>query len=101
MTAVYSLLLFLSGMTALILEVAWFRRLAQLVGGTSIALAGVLAAVIGGMAIGAFFFGALCLALGLGVPAGRWVDALLAVLLLLLALTIVNRVRGALKEVAR
>ncbi|MHC4847490.1 MAG: fused MFS/spermidine synthase [Planctomycetota bacterium] len=58
MIAIYSALLFLSGMTALVLEVAWFRRLAQLVGGTSIALAGVLAAVIGGMAIGAFLFGA-------------------------------------------
>jgi spermidine synthase len=52
------LLLFFSGMSALVLEVAWFRRCAQLVGGTSIALAGVLAAVIGGMAIGAVIFGA-------------------------------------------
>jgi len=57
-TRIASLLLFCSGTTALILEVAWFRRLAQIVGGTSVALAGVLAAVIGGMAIGAFLFGA-------------------------------------------
>jgi len=57
-TALCSLLLFLSGTTALVLEVAWFRRCAQLVGGTSVALAGVLAAVIGGMALGAFLFGA-------------------------------------------
>ena len=39
------------------MEVAWFRRLAQVAGATSVALAGVLAAVIGGMAIGSFLFG--------------------------------------------
>ncbi|MEM8884778.1 MAG: fused MFS/spermidine synthase [Planctomycetota bacterium] len=57
MTRRYCFLLFCSGMSVLILEVAWFRRMAQLVGGTATALAGVLAAVIGGMAIGAFLFG--------------------------------------------
>lgn len=73
-------------------------------------MAGVVAVQIGasrrydgpmGKSDRAFVFGALCLALGLGAPTGRWVDALLAVVLLLLALTIVNRSRGALKEVAR
>ena len=46
----------------------------------------------------AFVFGALCLALGLGVPAGIWIDVILAVMALLLMLTIFNRCRGALKE---
>lgn len=50
-------LLFLSGAGALILEVAWFRRTAQVAGATSVAMAGVLAAVIGGMALGAYLFG--------------------------------------------
>jgi spermidine synthase len=50
-------LLFLSGAGALILEVAWFRRTAQVAGATSVAMAGVLAAVIGGMALGAHLFG--------------------------------------------
>jgi len=46
----------------------------------------------------AFVFGALCLALGLGAPAGIWIDVVLAVMALLLMLTIFNRCRGALKE---
>ena len=50
-------LLFCSGAAALILEVAWFRRMAQITGATSIALAAVLAAVIGGMALGAWWIG--------------------------------------------
>jgi spermidine synthase len=50
-------LLVLSGAGGLVLEVAWFRRLAQVVGGSSVALAGVLAAVIGGMALGAWIVG--------------------------------------------
>jgi spermidine synthase len=50
-------LLFLSGAGALILEVSWFRRTAQVAGATSVAMAGVLAAVIGGMALGSYLFG--------------------------------------------
>ena len=50
-------LLFCSGAAALVLEVAWFRRMSQVAGGDSIAMAGVLAAVIGGMAIGAWWLG--------------------------------------------
>jgi CDP-diacylglycerol--glycerol-3-phosphate 3-phosphatidyltransferase len=46
----------------------------------------------------AFWFGALGLALGLGVPPGDWINALLGVMLVLLILTIVNRARAALKE---
>ncbi len=50
-------LLFFSGAGALVLEVVWFRRLAQVAGATSVALAAVLAAIIGGMALGAFLGG--------------------------------------------
>lgn len=48
----------------------------------------------------AFVLGALGLALGLGAPGGRWVGVLLGLVLLLLVLTIRNRARGALREVA-
>jgi len=47
----------------------------------------------------AFVFGALCLLLALGVPRGIWIDLLLWVVVSLLALTILNRARGALGEV--
>ena len=57
MTLRFAILLFFSGAAALVLEVAWFRRLAQVAGATSVALAGVLAAVIGGMALGSLLFG--------------------------------------------
>lgn len=53
------LLLFVSGAGALLLEVAWFRRMAQVTGATSVALAAVLAAVLGGMAIGSAWIGRL------------------------------------------
>jgi CDP-diacylglycerol--glycerol-3-phosphate 3-phosphatidyltransferase len=46
----------------------------------------------------AFVFGALGLALGLGAPAGRWLDAVVWVVAALLAITVVNRVRAALRE---
>lgn len=43
----------------------------------------------------ALVFGALCLALGLGAPAGRWLDVLLGLVLGLLVLTVVQRARRA------
>ncbi|MBI4192828.1 MAG: CDP-alcohol phosphatidyltransferase family protein [Betaproteobacteria bacterium] len=46
----------------------------------------------------AFVFGALGLALGLGIEAGRWVDVLMLVLAALTAVTIFNRMRNALIE---
>ena len=49
----------------------------------------------------ALVFGALCLALGLGVPAGRWLDVLLALVIVLLAWTVVKRARAALAERAK
>ena len=48
----------------------------------------------------AFVFVALALALGLGVEAGRWVDLLMVTLAVLTAVTIVNRMRNGLKELA-
>jgi CDP-diacylglycerol--glycerol-3-phosphate 3-phosphatidyltransferase len=48
----------------------------------------------------AFAFSALAVLLGLGVPAGPWVTALLALLILLLVVTIANRARAALQEAA-
>jgi CDP-diacylglycerol--glycerol-3-phosphate 3-phosphatidyltransferase len=48
----------------------------------------------------AFWLGAIALALGLGAPMGVWVSWLLAVMVLLLVITIVNRAKGALKESA-
>jgi CDP-diacylglycerol--glycerol-3-phosphate 3-phosphatidyltransferase len=47
----------------------------------------------------AFAFGLLALLLGLGVPGGGWVTALLAAMTALAAWTIVNRARQALREV--
>lgn len=49
----------------------------------------------------AFAFGALGLVLGLGVPSGAWLNGLFALLLALTVVTIVNRARQALREVAR
>lgn len=46
----------------------------------------------------AFVLGALCLALGLGAPAGRWTDAFLGLVAAALILTVVNRSRHALRE---
>ena len=46
----------------------------------------------------AFVFGALGLALGLGFEAGRWVDMLMLMLVVLTAVTIFNRMRNALIE---
>ena len=48
----------------------------------------------------AFLFGALGLLLGLGVPPGAWLTLVLWAALALLALTIANRVRRALREAA-
>ena len=48
----------------------------------------------------AFAFGLLGLLLGCGVPRGRWLTGYLAVLVALAALTVVNRARRALREVA-
>ena len=48
----------------------------------------------------ALVLGAVCLALGLGAPAGRWLDVLFALLLAALAWTVVNRARRALAEIA-
>jgi len=72
-------------------------------------MAGVIAVQVGarrqyqgpmGKSDRALWFGALGLALGLGVPPGDWINWGLGVMALLLAATIVNRARGALREAA-
>ena len=49
----------------------------------------------------AFVFGALSLLVGLGVPAGRWLNWGLALTIVLLAITVFNRGRGALEELRK
>lgn len=49
----------------------------------------------------AFVFGALGLALGLGVPTGRWLDGLFLVLIILLIVTVFNRAKQALREIGQ
>jgi phosphatidylglycerophosphate synthase len=70
-------------------------------------MAGVVAVQVGasrrydgpaGKSDRALVFGALCLALGLGAPAGRWLDAVLWLLVAGLAWTVANRCRRALAE---
>jgi CDP-diacylglycerol--glycerol-3-phosphate 3-phosphatidyltransferase len=46
----------------------------------------------------AFAFGAMSLMVGLGVPVGRWITVVLVVMLALLAITVFNRGRRALRE---
>lgn len=71
-------------------------------------MTGVVAAQIGasrrydgpmGKSDRAFAFSCLALAIGLGVPSGPWLPAVLWVIVVLLCLTIINRARRALAEV--
>lgn len=48
----------------------------------------------------AFWLGVIALLLGLGVAFGAWVNWILALMVLMLMLTILNRAKGALKESA-
>lgn len=73
-------------------------------------LAGVLCQIIGasrrydgpmGKSDRAFVFGLLGLMLGLGVAPGLWLDLLLTAMLLLAAVTVLNRVRRGLAEAPR
>ncbi|MGR9085748.1 MAG: CDP-alcohol phosphatidyltransferase family protein [Gammaproteobacteria bacterium] len=49
----------------------------------------------------AFWFGAVALAIGLGVPPGPWLDVVFWVMLALTVLTVIHRARRALEEGAR
>jgi CDP-diacylglycerol--glycerol-3-phosphate 3-phosphatidyltransferase len=71
-------------------------------------MAGVVAVQVGasrrydgpmGKSDRAFVFGALGLAVGLGVSPGWWFDLVLGAILVLLVLTVLNRARKALREV--
>ena len=99
--------------TALYLPLAWVPMVyVPLIEGIVVLaviseMAGVVAVQIGakrqyqgpmGKSERAFWFGALGLALGLGVDPGNWINWLLGIMLLLLILTIINRSRAALKE---
>ena len=70
-------------------------------------MAGVVAIQIGaarnyagpmGKSDRAFAFGLIALLLGLGLPEGRWITAVLSIMLLLSLVTIYNRARQALRE---
>ncbi|MBU8871953.1 MAG: fused MFS/spermidine synthase [Gemmatimonadales bacterium] len=56
-TALILLLFTLSGVSGLIYEIAWIRLLSHLLGGTSFAISTVLAAFMGGLALGSRYFG--------------------------------------------
>src|SRR5262245_36908152 len=51
------LVFFLSGATGLIYEIAWMRRLTHVFGSTTLAVSTVLAAFMGGLALGSYIFG--------------------------------------------
>ncbi|HEY7862951.1 MAG TPA: fused MFS/spermidine synthase, partial [Thermoanaerobaculia bacterium] len=51
------LVFFLSGATGLIYEIAWMRRLTHVFGSTTLAVSTVLAAFMGGLALGSYVFG--------------------------------------------
>ncbi len=58
LATLFVLLLFiLSGLSGLIYEIVWIRMLSHLLGGTNYAISIVLAAFMGGLAIGSRFFG--------------------------------------------
>lgn len=48
----------------------------------------------------AFVFGSLGLALGVGAPTGRWLDILLAGIIVFLLWTVLNRAKRALREIS-
>ncbi len=56
-TGLVSLLFFLSGASGLISELVWIKLLGQLLGGTTFAISAVLAAFMGGLALGSWRFG--------------------------------------------
>ena len=57
MPAVLSVAFFLSGLTALILEVVWGRLLQYVFGASALALSSVLTAYMAGLALGSFLAG--------------------------------------------
>src|SRR5262245_6187477 len=59
MTAVLLLMAFGSGAASLIYQVVWMRRLALVFGSTTLATSTVLAAFLGGLAIGTVLWGRL------------------------------------------
>jgi spermidine synthase len=83
---------FLSGASGLIYEIAWMRRLTHVFGSTTLAVSTVLAAFMGGLALGSIWIGRL---------ADRRADSALALyakleaLIAVLALLVPLLLRGA------
>ncbi len=91
-STLFVLLLFtLSGVSGLIYEITWIRLLSHLLGGTSFAISTVLAAFMGGLALGSRHFGKIAdrnprpLALYARLEFGIAITGLAAYLLILLA----------------
>src|SRR5512141_1825805 len=84
----------LSGAAALVYEVVWLRMLGLVVGHAVDALTAVLAAFMGGLALGAALFGRLASRLRRPLSACAWLEGGVAVYALLLpqALTALPRV---------
>ena len=56
-TILVTCLFLLSGFSGLVYELVWIRLLSHLLGGTTFAISTVLAAFMGGLALGSFYFG--------------------------------------------
>ncbi len=56
-TLIIALLFAVSGISALVYELVWIRLLSHLLGGTTLAISTVLAAFMGGLALGSHYFG--------------------------------------------
>ena len=92
---------------ALILPAPAWLVVAVVIAGVIVEMAGVVAVQIDarrrydgplGKSDRAAVFGTLCLAIGLGMPGGAWLEGALYVVLVLALLTVINRARRALAE---
>lgn len=77
------LLFFLSGMTGLIYEVLWVSRFGRLFGSSSYAISTVLAAYMGGLALGSYLLGKRADHQANGLRIYAWLEILIAVTALL------------------
>ncbi len=80
------LLCFFSGICALTYEVLWIRQLGLIFGVTSWALATVLAAFMGGLAVGSYLFGRIALSTRRGLALFGFLEAGIGISALLLPL---------------
>lgn len=68
-----------SGFSALVYEVVWTRQLSLAFGSTAVASSTCLAAYLGGLALGAYWFGRLAAAAGSPLRLYAWMEALIGV----------------------